>query len=109
MSIRPRKRETISISDDKAYETILRPIITEKATMLSEQNKVGFVVPLSATKLEIKAAVEQLWEVKVKSVQTLNVKGKTKRFGRGMGKRADWKKAYVSLQEGFDIDFLGAE
>ncbi len=68
-----------------------------------------FKVANDASKAEIKAAVEKLWDVKVKSVQTLLVKGKTKRFGRGMGKRSDWKKAYVSLQEGFDIDFLGAE
>jgi len=51
--------------------------------------------------------VEQLWDVKVKSVKTVNVKGKTKRFGRMEGRRSDWKKAYVSLQDGFDIDFQG--
>ena len=104
MSIRPRKRETISISDDKAYETILRPIITEKATMLSEQNKVGFVVPLSATKLEIKAAVEKLYNVKV--VNTSILKGKTKRFKGVLGKRIDQKKAFVTLAEGQSVDMM---
>ena len=106
MSIRPRKRETISISDDKAYETILRPIITEKATMLSEQNKVGFVVPLSATKLEIKAAVEKLYNVKVEAVTTSILKGNTKRFKGVLGKRIDQNKAFVTLAEGQSVDMM---
>ncbi len=106
MSIRPRKKETITISDDKAYETILRPIITEKATMLSEQNKIGFVVPLNATKLEIKAAVEKLYNVKVESVNTSILKGKTKRFRGILGKRIDQKKAFVTLAEGQSVDMM---
>jgi large subunit ribosomal protein L23 len=106
MSIRPRKKETLTISEDKAYETILRPIITEKATMLSEQNKVGFVVPMSATKLEIKAAVEKLYNVKVASVNTSILKGKTKRFRGVLGRRIDQKKAFVTLAEGQVIDMM---
>jgi large subunit ribosomal protein L23 len=66
-------------------------------------------VAKDANKLEIKKAVEALFEVKVKAVRTANMKGKSKFFGRVAGKRADWKKAYVSLEEGQDIDFLGAE
>ena len=68
-----------------------------------------FKVAKDANKLEIKKAVEALFEVKVKAVRTANMKGKSKFFGRVAGKRADWKKAYVSLEEGQDIDFLGAE
>jgi large subunit ribosomal protein L23 len=86
------------------------PHISEKATVVADRNnQFVFKVDANATKTEIKAAVEKLWDVKVKSVNTLVAKGKTKRFGRSEGKRSDWKKAYVSLQEGFDIDFLGAE
>ena len=67
-----------------------------------------FKVSTTATKLEIKQAVEQLFEVKVEQVRVLNVKGKTKRFGQRFGKRSDWRKAYVKLAEGQDIDFAGS-
>lgn len=78
--------------------------------MLAEtHSQIVFKVDTTATKLEIKKAVEQLFNVKVDSVSTLNVKGKTKRTVRGLGKRNDWKKAYVSLQPGQDIDFASAE
>jgi len=98
------------MNQERIFKVLSAPHISEKATVVSDKhNQVVFKVAKDATKAEIKAAVEQLWEVKVKSVRTLVMKGKTKRFGRGMGKRADWKKAYVSLQDGFDIDFLGAE
>ncbi len=98
------------MNQERIFNVLKAPHISEKATLIAEENnQFVFKVAKDATKLEIKAAVEQLWEVKVKSVQTLLVKGKSKRFGRSMGKRSDWKKAYVSLQEGFDIDFLGAE
>ena len=98
------------MNQERILKVLRAAHVSEKATILADQNGTFvFKVAKDANKAEIKAAVEQLWEVKVKSVRTLNVKGKTKRFGRGMGKRADWKKAYVSLQEGFDIDFLGAE
>ncbi len=104
MTIRARKKITSGISQIKAYETILRPIVTEKSTMLSEANKVGFVVAISATKHEVKAAVEMLYKVKVTSVNTLILKGKTKRFKGIMGKRIDQKKAIVTLAEGQTID-----
>lgn len=77
--------------------------------MSGRDNQFVFKVAKDATKNEIKTAVEKLWDVKVKAVNTLVVKGKSKRFGRSEGKRSDWKKAYVSLREGFDIDFLGSE
>jgi len=79
------------------YDTILAPVITEKATMLSENNQVVFQVPLTATKPEIKAAIEALFKVKVKAVNTIRVEGKTKRFRGKLGKRVDFKKAIVTL------------
>ena len=86
------------------YDTILAPVITEKATVLTEQNKVVFRVADDATKDEIAAAVEALFKVKVTKVNTLNVKGKTKRFKGILGKRNDYKKAIVTLAEGQSID-----
>ncbi|RMF12675.1 MAG: 50S ribosomal protein L23 [Alphaproteobacteria bacterium] len=86
------------------YDVILGPVITEKSTLVSENNQVVFRVPLDATKPAIKAAVEALFDVKVKAVNTLRVKGKTKRFRGRKGQRSDWKKAMVSLEEGHSID-----
>jgi len=92
------------ISKERMYQTILSPIVTEKATALTERNQVVFKVALEATKPEIKAAVEGLFNVKVLAVNTLVVKGKTKRFRGRPGKRSDWKKAMVRLAEGQSID-----
>ena len=86
------------------YDTILAPVITEKATRLSEMNKVVFRVAEDATKDEIAAAVEALFKVNVTKVNTINVKGKTKRFRGIMGRRSDVKKAIVTLAEGQSID-----
>ena len=86
------------------YTKITAPIITEKSTMISEQNKVVFRVPLTATKPQIKAAVEALFEVKVTAVNTLVRKGKVKRFRNRLGARNDVKKAVVTLAEGQTID-----
>ena len=86
------------------YDTILAPVITEKATLLSEQNKVVFRVAGDASKDEIAAAVEALFKVNVTKVNTINVKGKTKRFRGIMGRRSDVKKAIVTLAEGQSID-----
>ncbi len=86
------------------YDTILAPVITEKATVLSEQNKVVFRVAMDATKDDIAAAVEELFKVKVTKVNTLIQKGKTKRFRGHKGRRSDVKKAIVTLQEGQSID-----
>ena len=86
------------------YDTILAPVITEKATLLSEQNKVVFRVAADASKDEIAAAVEALFKVNVTKVNTVNVKGKTKRFRGIVGRRSDVKKAIVTLAEGQSID-----
>jgi large subunit ribosomal protein L23 len=86
------------------YDTILSPVITEKATVLSEQNKVVFRVAEDSTKDEIAAAVEELFKVKVIKVNTMITKGKTKRFRGIMGRRSDVKKAIVTLAEGQSID-----
>jgi len=86
------------------YDTILAPVITEKATVLTEQNKVVFQVAKDATKDEIAAAVEELFKVRVVKVNTLITKGKTKRFRGILGQRSDVKKAIVTLQEGQTID-----
>lgn len=86
------------------YDTILSPVITEKSTLLSEQNKVVFKVANDATKDEIAAAVEELFKVKVTKVNTIVTKGKTKRFRGIVGRRSDVKKAIVTLAEGQSID-----
>ena len=86
------------------YDAVLSPVITEKATLLSEQNKVVFRVALDASKDEIAAAVEALFKVNVTKVNTLVVKGKTKRFRGIMGRRVDIKKAIVTLADGQSID-----
>ncbi|WP_025740170.1 50S ribosomal protein L23 [Salinivibrio socompensis] len=96
------------ITEERILKVLRAPHISEKATMAAESNNtVVFKVAKEATKKEIKAAVEKLFEVEVKSVRTLLVKGKTKRQGMREGRRSDWKKAYVSLKEGQDIDFVG--
>jgi large subunit ribosomal protein L23 len=89
---------------EKMYDTILGPVVTEKTTRNSEHNQVTFRVPLGASKPEIKAAVEGLFNVKVTAVNTLRVKGKEKRFKNTIGVRSDWKKAMVTLAEGQSID-----
>ncbi|RUO72820.1 50S ribosomal protein L23 [Idiomarina seosinensis] len=94
--------------EERLLKVILAPHVSEKSTDTAETNNtVVFKVAKDATKSEIKAAVEKLFEVEVENVRTVNVKGKTKRTGFRFGKRNDWKKAYVSLQEGADIDFVG--
>ncbi|WP_259780399.1 50S ribosomal protein L23 [Aestuariispira ectoiniformans] len=92
------------VSKERMYQVIQAPVITEKATMGSENNQVTFKVATDANKHEIKAAVENLFDVKVKAVNTLNVKGKVKRFRGIVGKRAGFKKAVVTLAEGDSID-----
>ncbi|MCE0506767.1 MULTISPECIES: 50S ribosomal protein L23 [unclassified Roseivivax] len=86
------------------YDVIRKPVITEKSTMASEQNAVVFEVALEANKPQIKEAVEALFGVKVKAVNTTITKGKTKRFRGRPGRRSDFKKAYVTLEEGNTID-----
>ncbi len=99
------KKRGPQLSREAMYEIIRRPIITEKATMLSEQNQFVFQVAIDATKPNIKAAVEALFNVKVEGVNTLVQKGKTKRFKGRPGVRSDVKKAFVQLAAGQSIDF----
>ena len=89
---------------NKSYKIILKPIVTEKATKLSEFNKVVFEVSSKSNKNEIKSAVEKLFSVNVKAVNIINIKGKVKRFKGVLGKRNDIKKAVITLEEGNTID-----
>ena len=99
----------MSIEQSKLANILLAPIVSEKSTIAAENsNQFVFKVQKVATKLEVKKAVELMFDVEVDSVQVLNVKGKVKRFGRALGKRSDWKKAYVKLKSGHDIDFASA-
>ncbi|QDP02494.1 50S ribosomal protein L23 [Thalassotalea sp. PS06] len=96
------------INEERLLKVLMAPNISEKATLSAEANNtIVFKVATDANKAEIKAAVEKLFEVEVTGVRTLNVKGKAKRTGMRMGRRSDWKKAYVTLKEGSDIDFVG--
>jgi len=89
---------------------LLSPHVTEKTTMVGESsNQYVFKISPRANKSDVKAAVEGLFDVKVESVSLLNVKGKTKRFGSKVGHRKSWKKAYVRLQAGQEIDFMGSD
>ena len=108
MTIRPRKRIQTIVSQTDAYDTIVRPIITEKASMSSENGQVSFVVRNNATKPEIKSAVEMLFDVKVVAVNTLVTKGKTKVFRGRSGRRNDVKKAIITLAKGQSIEIMGA-
>lgn len=95
------------MSSERLHRIIVAPLISEKTTRLAEKhNQAVFRVLSDARKPEIKAAVEKLFNVKVESVRTLNVQGKRKRFGRFEGRRSDWKKAYVTLAEGQQIEML---
>ena len=100
----------VKISDERLMQVILAPVISEKATMIAEKSEqVAFRVATSATKPEIKAAVELLFKVQVADVKTANVKGKVKRFGRTQGRRDNWKKAYVCLMPGQELNFVAGE
>lgn len=95
---------------ERILMVLREPHTSEKATVLAEKFKqFTFKVLKTATKQEVKLAVEQMFNVKVKSVSIMNVKGKTKRFKKTTGKRSDWKKAFVSLHQNFDIDFTVTE
>jgi large subunit ribosomal protein L23 len=94
----------LKVSQARMYHIVRAPVITEKATLGSQHSQVTFRVPLDASKPEIKAAIEKLFNVKVKAVNTLRTEGKTKRFRGYIGKRPDTKKAYITLAEGHTID-----
>ena len=99
----------MSLEKSNLAKVLIAPVVSEKSTISAEDNnRIVFKVQKVATKLEIKKAVELMFDVEVDTVQVLNVKGKVKRFGRALGKRSDWKKAYVKLKSGHDIDFASA-
>ncbi len=98
------------MNKERLLKVLLGPHVSDKAYAAADKDsQVVFKVVADATKLEIRKAVEALFEVKVDAVSTVNVKGKKRRFGKIEGRTKDWKKAYVSLAEGHDIDFAGAE
>ena len=98
------------MNQERLMRVLLSPIVSEKSTRLADAHRqFAFKVMKDASKPEVRKAVELMFDVKVDSVQIANVGGKVKRFGQSMGRRADWKKAYVTLAEGHDIDFMGAE
>jgi large subunit ribosomal protein L23 len=95
--------------EERLMTVLLGPHVSEKSTIAGESNQVVFKVRPDATKREIRQAVEKLFEVKVLNVSVTNVKGKEKRFSQILGRRSDWKKAYVRLAPGSDIEFLNPE
>lgn len=102
--------KTVPMKEERLLQIILAPVISEKATMLADKREqIIFKVSPSATKPEVKAAVELLFKVQVKEVQILNVKGKTKKFGRFTGTRSSWKKAFVCLKPGQELNFAAGE
>ena len=99
-----------TMKQDRLLQVILAPQITEKATHIADKHQqIAFKVRTDATKLEIKAAVDLVFKVEVEGVTVVNVQGKSKRAGRVMGRRKDWKKAYVSLKPGQEINFAAGE
>lgn len=97
------------MNKERIFKVLLGPYVTEKTAMASESNQVVFKVATDADKREVKAAVQQLFNVQVEDVRISNVKGKTKRTRFGVGRKSDWKKAYVRLAQGQEIDFVAAE
>lgn len=98
------------MNKERLYKIILAPVVSEKSTMAAEtSNQVAFKVLADASKPEIEAAIEEVFGVTVENVRVMNVKGKTKRTRFGMGRRSDWKKAYVRLAEGQEIDLAIAD
>jgi large subunit ribosomal protein L23 len=99
----------MSVIESKLANILLAPVVSEKSSISAEiARQFVFKVHKMATKKQIKNAVEMMFNVEVDSVHVLNVKGKVKRFGRSLGKRSDWKKAYVKLKQGHDINFVRA-
>jgi large subunit ribosomal protein L23 len=99
-----------SVSQERLLQVLLAPVVSEKSTYVADKHEqVIFRVAPNASKPEIKAAVELLFKVQVDSVQVMNVKGKVKRFGRSLGRRRNWKKAYICLKPGQEINFAAGE
>ena len=98
------------MNQERLMKVLLAPVISEKSTRVADAHRqFVFKVDKGASKPEVRKAVELMFDVKVDKVQMSNMRGKIKRHGQTIGKRADWKKAYVTLSEGHDIDFMGAE
>ena len=98
------------MNNERLSRILISPVVSEKSTRVADQSKqMVFKVLPDASKPEIRKAVEKMFDVTVTRVQVSSVKGKIKRFGQTVGRRSDWKKAYVTLAEGSDIDFVGAE
>ena len=109
-AIKQAGRAKAGYNEQRLMQVLLAPVVSEKSTYVADKNEqVVFHVAADATKPEIKAAVELLFKVQVDSVQVANVKGKEKRFGRFMGRRRHWKKAYVCLKPGQEINFAAGE
>ena len=98
------KKSLVRLSMERVYDVIMAPVITEKTNVGSERNQITFRVPLNASKPEIKFAVEELFRVRVKAINTLIRKGKSKRFRGRYGKQNDVKRAVVTLRDGYSID-----
>jgi large subunit ribosomal protein L23 len=108
--IKPDGIKQAGFNQERLMQVLLAPVVSEKSTYVADKNEqVVFRVAADATKPEIKAAVELLFKVRVDSVQVANVKGKEKRFGRFIGRRRHWKKAYVCLMPGQEINFAAGE
>ena len=100
----------MSQQNQRGMQVLLAPIVSEKSTLLGDKYKqVVFKVRTDTNKIEIKSAVEQMFNIEVTDVRIVNVKAKVKRFAQMLGKRKAWKKAYVSLKPGTDINFLGTQ
>lgn len=98
------------MNQERLMKVLLAPHVSEKSTIVADQsNQYVFKVATDATKLEVKHAVQQMFKVDVDCVKMVNVKGKIKRFGRTQGRRGDWKKAYVTVKSGQEIDFMGGD
>jgi large subunit ribosomal protein L23 len=98
------------MNQERIMKVLIAPVVSEKSTRLADAHRqFAFKVVPDASKPEVRKAVELMFDVKVDAVQIANVRGKVKRFGQSTGKRANWKKAYVTLAEGHDINFMGAE
>ena len=98
------------MNQERIMKVLITPIVSEKSTRLADQHRqFVFKVVKDASKPEVRKAVELMFDVKVDAVQIANVSGKVKRFGGAIGKRSDWKKAFVTLAEGHDINFTGAD
>ena len=96
------------MNQERVYQVLRGPHVSEKSTLIADEaNQVVFKVAVDATKREVKTAVERLFEVEVRDVRVANVSGKRKNFGRIRGRRPDWKKAYVALAPGNELDFIG--